>query len=91
LAEFCAAKAGDMAVANRFCRALGAERQDFAHGTVVSDEALLLSGRLSSKSEAIESSSKRASLIYLITQPQHNVRWVSSGSIATAIPRYRLH
>jgi hypothetical protein len=44
-----------MAAANRFKRASGLNDKSFLMG-VLSDEALLLSGRLSSKSEAIESS-----------------------------------
>jgi len=55
LVEFCAAKAWDMAAANRFCRASGLNDKMLPIA-VVSDEALLLSGRLSSKSEAIDSS-----------------------------------
>jgi hypothetical protein len=57
-----------MAVANRFCRTSGLNDKILPMA-LVSDEALLLSGRLSSKTEAIKSSRKRASLIYLITRP----------------------
>jgi hypothetical protein len=44
-----------MAVANRFCRTSGLNDKILPMA-LVSDEALLLSGRLSSKTEAIKSS-----------------------------------